>query len=153
VIALAVFAACVIAWAILEARATSEDRVESGTLALPTGVVLLAVHVVAVAHHLLGARAVPVSACAGGVLLAAGIAARLWSIVTLGPQFVTALHGSTRITTGPYRFVRHPSELGLVLAAFGGALLLGSLPATLLAAALVPLSIARCRREDAALGL
>ncbi|HEY4055991.1 MAG TPA: methyltransferase [Kofleriaceae bacterium] len=151
-IAVALFAASLIAWAILEARATSDDRPEQGTLALPTGLLLLAVHLTAVLDHLRGAHAGHALVGVGVVLLAAGIALRLWSIATLGPHFITALRGATRVTAGPYRFTRHPSEVGLLLAAFGGALLLGSLLAVLLATALIPVSIVRCRREDVALG-
>jgi protein-S-isoprenylcysteine O-methyltransferase Ste14 len=141
---LALFCVLVVGWALGEGLATSPDRPMPGTLALPTGLVLLAGHVTGVVEHVRTGG----GSLAGAALLAAGIALRLWSIATLGPLFATALESPRRITSGPYRWLRHPSELGLVLAAAGGALLLGSIAATLAAVALLPLIAVRCRRED-----
>ena len=141
---LALFCALVVAWALGEGAATSPDRPMPGTLALPTGLVLLAGHVAGVIEHVRTGG----GSFAGAALLAAGIALRLWSIATLGPLFATALDSPRRITSGPYRWLRHPSELGLVLIATGGALLLGSVAATVATMALLPLIAVRCRRED-----
>jgi protein-S-isoprenylcysteine O-methyltransferase Ste14 len=151
VTALVVFAGSLIAWTIGEAIATPCDRPEARTLALPTGLLLLGVHVVGISEHLRGARAPAPVLVAGVVLLGVGIALRLWSIATLGRGFVTALGNARLVTTGPYRFARHPSELGLLLAAFGGASMLASPLAALGAVLLVPLAAVRARREDAAL--
>jgi len=76
--------------------------------------------VVGIVEHLRGASASTPLVVGGVVLLEAGIALRLWSIATLGRDFATALGSARLVTTEPYRFVRHPSELGLLLAAFGG---------------------------------
>jgi len=148
---LVVFGGSLIAWTIGEAIATPCDRPEARTLALPTGLLLLAVHVVGILEHLRGASAPAPLVFGGIVLLEAGVALRLWSIATLGRGFATALGSARLVTTGPYRFVRHPSELGLLLAAFGGAMMLASPLAALGAVLLIPLAAVRSRREDVAL--
>lgn len=68
----------------------------------------------------------------GGVVLAvawAGIALRLWSIVALGRFFRATVHiqqGHRLVSSGPYRWVRHPSYSGLLLALLSFAALLGN---------------------------
>ena len=62
-------------------------------------------------------------------VMAFGLALRWWAIVTLGRFFTVdvAIHRDHQIVrTGPYRFVRHPSYSGLVLAFLGLGLLLGN---------------------------
>ncbi|MFF2810094.1 methyltransferase family protein [Streptomyces sp. NPDC058000] len=57
----------------------------------------------------------------------AGIALRLWAIVTLGRFFrgtVHIQHGHRVVTSGPYRYVRHPAYTGILLAGTDLALLL-----------------------------
>jgi protein-S-isoprenylcysteine O-methyltransferase Ste14 len=52
-------------------------------------------------------------------LLWAGIALRLWSILTLGRYFRGIVHlqpGHRVVREGPYRVLRHPSYAGLLLA-------------------------------------
>jgi protein-S-isoprenylcysteine O-methyltransferase Ste14 len=73
-----------------------------------------------------GGRLWPV--VAGLVLIVACIALRAWSIVTLGRFFQYAIQiqsGHTVVTSGPYRFVRHPSYTGLILGVTGYALACG----------------------------
>jgi protein-S-isoprenylcysteine O-methyltransferase Ste14 len=56
------------------------------------------------------------------LLLTAGIALRIWSIVHLGRFFtvnVAIQEGQRVIQDGPYRFVRHPSYSGSMLALVG----------------------------------
>jgi protein-S-isoprenylcysteine O-methyltransferase len=56
------------------------------------------------------------------LLLVAGIALRIWSIIHLGRFFtvdVAIQEGQRVIQDGPYRFVRHPSYSGSVLALVG----------------------------------
>jgi protein-S-isoprenylcysteine O-methyltransferase Ste14 len=60
------------------------------------------------------------------VLLTAGIAFRIWSIVHLGKFFtvdVAIQEGQRVVQDGPYRFVRHPSYSGSMIALLGLALL------------------------------
>jgi len=56
------------------------------------------------------------------LLLAAGIVLRIWAIVHLGRYFtvdVAIQQGQHVIQDGPYRFVRHPSYSGSILALIG----------------------------------
>jgi protein-S-isoprenylcysteine O-methyltransferase Ste14 len=90
-----------------------------------------------------------------GVLLAAiGGALRLWPVFVLGNRFsglVAIQPGHTLVTAGPYRFIRHPSYLGLLIGVFGWALAFRSGIGVLLAALnLIPL-VARIRAEEALL--
>lgn len=53
-----------------------------------------------------------------GVLLVTGMAVRWYSVFYLGRHFtvnVAIIEGHELITSGPYRFVRHPSYTGLLL--------------------------------------
>ncbi|AEW98975.1 methyltransferase family protein [Streptantibioticus cattleyicolor] len=59
----------------------------------------------------------------------AGIALRLWAIVALGRFFRGTVHiqqGHRVVTSGPYRWVRHPAYSGLLLAGSAFAVLLGN---------------------------
>jgi protein-S-isoprenylcysteine O-methyltransferase Ste14 len=142
------FLAIIVVWVVAEAGATSLDRPAPRTLALATGLCVLAAHVGGVVEHLVrhseGNRI-------GVVIAAAGIALRVWAIVTLGPRFASRLDTDRVITTGPYRWLRHPSEVGLVLALAGGALVLGSYVAAAATVVSIPFAIVRCARENAAL--
>ncbi|HVV82292.1 MAG TPA: isoprenylcysteine carboxylmethyltransferase family protein [Kofleriaceae bacterium] len=79
------------------------------------------------------------------------IGLRLWAILTLGDGFMTRLPPLRLSAAGPCRWLRHPSELGLPLAAAGGSILLVSPPAALAVTLLVPLTLVGCRREETAL--
>jgi protein-S-isoprenylcysteine O-methyltransferase Ste14 len=149
--ALWLFGGGLAAWAGSEAALTAIDRPAPGTLALPTGLLVLASHVAGVVEHL-GGRDSPAAAIAiGGALLGLGIALRGWAIAALGAGFATALDGARLVTSGPYHWMRHPSEAGLLMAMLGGGVLLASRLALLATLAAVPLAVVRCRREDAAL--
>ena len=55
-------------------------------------------------------------AVAGLLVIWAGLAVRVWAVVTLGRSFSTFVQadaGQTVVTRGPYRSVRHPSYTGL----------------------------------------
>lgn len=88
----------------------------------------------------------------GLLLLGGGLACRATAIRTLGRHFVTALRvdqDQPLVTHGPYRWVRHPSELGLLAFALGAALWFGAIfTLALWAFALVPASVVRIQREN-----
>jgi protein-S-isoprenylcysteine O-methyltransferase len=59
---------------------------------------------------------------AGGVLVAGGVALRIWSIRTLGRFFtyqVMTTNDQYVVTGGPYRVVRHPSYSALMICCLG----------------------------------
>jgi protein-S-isoprenylcysteine O-methyltransferase Ste14 len=65
----------------------------------------------------------------GVALIAAGIALRLWAILTLGQFFrriVVIQKGHRVVTEGPYRYVRHPSYTGALLSMLGTGIALGN---------------------------
>lgn len=70
-------------------------------------------------HHLAplpGSLWWPVAA--GLALIWAGVALRVWAVLTLGRFFkmvVVVQEGHRVIDSGPYRWLRHPSYLGLIL--------------------------------------
>jgi protein-S-isoprenylcysteine O-methyltransferase Ste14 len=66
-------------------------------------------------------------ATAGVVVMWLGLALRVWAIAALGGRFRTTVeveHDQTVVSSGPYRWIRHPSYTGLLLivAGFGTAL-------------------------------
>lgn len=66
---------------------------------------------------------------AGLALMWLGIAFRLWAIVTLGRYFqitVTIQDEHSVVERGPYRWLRHPSYLGAIIAMVGVGLAEGS---------------------------
>ncbi len=94
----------------------------------------------------------------GGVaiaLLATGLAVRWFAIATLGRFFTVdvAIHQEhVLVSNGPYRYVRHPSYAGLLLAFAGLGVFFGTWIAV--GALTVPITAAflgRIRREEAAL--
>jgi methyltransferase len=83
-------------------------------------------------------------------------ALRYWAVVTLGDRWNTRiifLPGATPVTAGPYRFMRHPNYLAVILELFAVPLIHGayltSLTFTLANAAML---LVRIRAEEAALG-
>jgi protein-S-isoprenylcysteine O-methyltransferase Ste14 len=63
------------------------------------------------------------------LILWSGIALRWWSFRTLGRYFTFRVMTSTDqpvITSGPYRMLRHPSYLGILLALLGIGLMYGN---------------------------
>jgi protein-S-isoprenylcysteine O-methyltransferase len=92
---------------------------------------------------------------AGVAIFAAGIVMRWYAILILGRLFtvnVAIASDHHLIETGPYRFVRHPSYTGALLAFLGLGLCLDNWAS--LAALVVPVSVVfwwRTRIEEAAL--
>lgn len=87
----------------------------------------------------------------GVFLFAVGGALRLWPVFVLGERFsglVAIQPGHTLVITGMYRFIRHPSYLGLLVIALGWGLAFRSGLGALLAALMVPPILARIRAEE-----
>jgi protein-S-isoprenylcysteine O-methyltransferase Ste14 len=134
-------------------------RIDRGTqdqlLASATGLSLLILSWVSLATHSeLGVTDLSWP-LVGLTLMTIGIALRCLAIVTLGMGFVSALRvqpGQAIVQSGIYRYLRHPSEAGLICVAFGTPVLLGSAAGLVITVATVmPLSWYRIRREEVAL--
>ncbi|MDQ3334480.1 MAG: phosphatidylethanolamine N-methyltransferase family protein [Myxococcota bacterium] len=144
-IAVAALVASTAVWMALEARVSAREPHAHLPRELATGLLLLAVHVTAIA--------VPGPARMFGLglaLIAAGVALRVSSIHALGPAFVSTTSAPVRLVrAGPYRWMRHPSELGLLAAAVGAAVLMTSVAAAgVIILGLAPLILVRCAAED-----
>ena len=89
---------------------------------------------------------------AGLALMVAGIGLRAWSIVTLGRFFqyqIKVQPGHQVVTSGPYRFVRHPSYTGIAMVLAGIALASGDVWSLLAVAVLGGAGLAvRIRAEE-----
>jgi protein-S-isoprenylcysteine O-methyltransferase Ste14 len=127
-----VFTVVVAAWAVFEfvTRVIQARRAGGTATRDPSYFVLLAGIIGGiVAAEVLGGRGQlpwpggPVWPFAAGmVLIAAGIALRVWSIITLGRFFqyqIKVQPGHRVVTAGPYRYVRHPSYTGIALVLAG----------------------------------
>ena len=65
----------------------------------------------------------------GFILFSLGLGLRIWAIAILGPfhsAFVARQPGHTIVTRGPYRWLRHPSYLGLIIALIGIPMIFGT---------------------------
>jgi protein-S-isoprenylcysteine O-methyltransferase Ste14 len=73
---------------------------------------------------------IPAAGRAAGVaVLWLGLAVRAWAIATLGRAFRTTVEvdpGQAVVTSGPYRWVRHPSYTGLLMLVAGYGLAAGT---------------------------
>jgi protein-S-isoprenylcysteine O-methyltransferase Ste14 len=66
---------------------------------------------------------------AGVIVMWLGLGVRAWAIAALGDAFRTTVKvdpGQTVVTTGPYRWIRHPSYAGLLLIVAGFGLAAGN---------------------------
>lgn len=161
-IAATISAVTLIVWVALEVRQGLRRR--AGATNTDRGS-LMAVRVGAIAGALLAASVARISATAfvyGPALMVssiglmwAGIALRWWSFRTLGRYFTFQVMTSPDqpvITSGPYRYLRHPSYTGILLILAGVGVGYGNL-LSLLALIVLPLLgfINRIRVEEAAL--
>jgi protein-S-isoprenylcysteine O-methyltransferase Ste14 len=89
------------------------------------------------------------------VLFWCGVSLRLWSFRTLGRYFTFIVQTSAEqpvITSGPYRFIRHPSYAGLLLIVVAAGLLIGNwLSLICLTVAVAGALVFRIRIEERAL--
>jgi protein-S-isoprenylcysteine O-methyltransferase Ste14 len=91
----------------------------------------------------------------GAALVVAGVVIRVWAVLTLGRWFTTVVRVADDqpvVSDGPYRWVRHPSYLGLLVALAGLGLMLTDW-ASVVVAVLLPLAtlVWRIRVEEKAL--
>jgi protein-S-isoprenylcysteine O-methyltransferase Ste14 len=92
---------------------------------------------------------------AGVVLCAAGYAFVFWSGLALGRQYsaeVTIQQDHRLITSGPYRWIRHPRYLGVILLAAGLALVFRSWIGLALLAPITAVMLLRIHDEEELLG-
>jgi protein-S-isoprenylcysteine O-methyltransferase len=71
----------------------------------------------------------PALSWAGIVMIWAGMAFRLWAVLTLGAFFRTSVvlqEGHQLVTAGPYRWLRHPAYTGAIFTTAGLGLALGN---------------------------
>jgi protein-S-isoprenylcysteine O-methyltransferase Ste14 len=91
----------------------------------------------------------------GVALFALGCALRIWPMFVLGRRFsglVAIQAGHELVTHGPYRYVRHPSYLGMMVGLAGWALVFRSAVGLAAVAVGLPLLAARIGSEEALLG-
>jgi len=126
-----------LAWVALELRQSLHSRPEARHDDRGSRVVIGIAAAVGILLAIAARRGLPdlaigdpvVAAWCGLVLLVAARALRQWSFWTLGRYFTFTVQTSadqTVITTGPYRFVRHPAYSALLLAAAAGGLYVGN---------------------------
>lgn len=133
--AFAALAAAMAAWTFAENMVLEQDEPAAYRHKLQTrlmqGAVILGVAVGAFEHVRLPPtlpRTAAVTA-AGIALVVAGGALRVWAIRTMREHFSYELRvekGARIVDTGPYRLLRHPSYLGILLITLGGPLALAS---------------------------
>ena len=89
---------------------------------------LLALGAAQIAPGLAVADRIVAAWCALALLWAA-MALRFWSVQTLGRYFTLTVQTSPDqpvVSTGPYRYIRHPAYTALLIAAVAGGLLIGN---------------------------
>jgi protein-S-isoprenylcysteine O-methyltransferase len=139
-------------------RAPGATRTDRGSLRLLWIVITLAI---TTAVSLSGGRPgfVPIPhawiRAAALVLFAGGLGLRWWAVITLGKFFTidVATHDDhALVSTGPFRFVRHPSYTGLLLAFLGFGVSLGNAVSLLVLMVPIVATLAyRMRVEEAVL--
>ena len=147
-------------WALLELGLRVRERLQGrggATRDRATRVLIAAALGVAIALAVVTAspRIGGVYRVAGLLAMWLGLAIRIWAIATLGRAFRTTVEvdsGQDVISSGPYRWVRHPSYSGLVLIVTGCGLASGNRLA-LIVSAVLPLAalLWRIRVEEAEL--
>jgi protein-S-isoprenylcysteine O-methyltransferase Ste14 len=130
-------AATLVVWVLAELRQAVRRRPEASRVAVGDELVLrLSVAAGALVAVLAGAkvpgaaiRPTALAAWLGLVFLWCGVALRIWCFQTLGRYFTLTVRTSGDqpvISNGPYRYLRHPSYLGLLLAVTGIGFFIGN---------------------------
>lgn len=141
-------------------RLSSSDRNEdAGTFGFALGTLLVGMATGVVLAITWPAGSMPGSAAAwrigGGAVAALGVALREWAIRTLGASFtqlVTVSDEQSLVTSGPYRYVRHPGYAGTILTLIGLGMTLGNAGSVLaLGLAALVAHLPRMRVEERAL--
>jgi protein-S-isoprenylcysteine O-methyltransferase Ste14 len=128
--ALVLFACTLLVWAIFEVRQALRRRPGASSMDRGSLLVLRAFAAAGILVAALAAAKLPAASVSGSPLLftvgiglmLCGVALRLWSFRTLGRYFTFTVMTSTDqpvITSGPYRFLRHPSYFGILLLLIG----------------------------------
>lgn len=137
----------------------ADKREDRGTKRILVGSMVVSLVLGVVAARRLPGLALPgdgwVWVGLGCVVAWCGIALRAWAIATLGRFFrrdVTIAADQIVVTSGPYRWLRHPAYSGNLLVALGLGLMLGN-AGSVLVLAVVPFlgHVPRVRVEEAAL--
>ena len=87
----------------------------------------------------------------GSVLTVLGLFGAIWARINLGRNwsgYVTYKEGQTLVTTGPYRYVRHPIYTSMILMFIGTILYYGSLIISVIFVILAINFILRTRKEE-----
>lgn len=87
----------------------------------------------------------------GGLFIVLGVTLAIVSVIVLGRNLSPLPHpkaGASLVEAGPYRLVRHPIYIGLILAAVGWSLFTNTLLTLSYALALVALFDVKSRREE-----
>jgi protein-S-isoprenylcysteine O-methyltransferase Ste14 len=120
-------------WGLFEVGLVVRDRArgqggtehDARTRTLIRAALTVAIVVGAVAPGAVPSLAIPGRAwltAAGVAVMWLGLLIRVWAVVTLGPAFRTTVEvdaGQPVVTSGPYRWVRHPAYTGIVLIVAG----------------------------------
>jgi protein-S-isoprenylcysteine O-methyltransferase Ste14 len=151
-------------WVVLELRQSWHTRPEARHGDRGSRSVIGVAAVVGILLAIAAARGLPgfaiddrtAAGWCGLVLLLAGRALRQWSFRTLGQYFTFTVQTSADqrvVTTGPYRFVRHPAYTALIVVAVAGGLYVGNwLSLVALVAAVTAGLVYRITVEERALG-
>ena len=105
------------------AREPEEDVYRWMQVAYPGGFVLMVV------EGLMRGSASGAQLAGGIAVFAVAKALKYWAIISLGPQWsfrVLVVPGAPLVTSGPYRFVRHPNYIAVIGEFAGGVLLLNA---------------------------
>lgn len=149
-----IFAVLYVLWIALEARvAVTEPRKgssKSDKISLEFYAISQAVTVLSALW--LGSNSFTIAHVFGLTFLTAGVTTRLWAVRTLGQYYshvVRIQKNQPVVKTGPYRFIRHPAYVGMIVAHLGVVVALAN-PVTVFVfvLGLLPAILLRIRIEE-----